>query len=77
MVYAACVYSKQRYWREKRCLEDKLASLVVVRVDFAKEAGTLVDCIPAHWQGANLVNVCPAAGYAENGLGRIRDKMKR
>jgi len=42
------------YRREKRGLENQLASLVIPDVDAAKEAGKLLEQLPTLWEEANL-----------------------
>jgi len=44
--YAEGLYSDEDYRREKRTLEDKLATLVVPEVDAAMEAGKLLEHFP-------------------------------
>ena len=46
--------SDDDYDREKRFLQDKLASLVIPGVDAAKEAGKLLEHLPSLWQDADL-----------------------
>ncbi len=52
--YVDGLYSKEDYRREKRSLEEKLASLVEPGVDATKQAGTLLENLPALWEEANL-----------------------
>ena len=52
--YVDGLYQDQDYRREKRLLEDKLASLVVPSVDVAMEAGKLLEAVPALWEEADL-----------------------
>ena len=42
------------YRREKRAVDGKLGALVVPGVDAAKEAGKLLEDLPALWEQANL-----------------------
>ena len=52
--YVDGLYSEDDYRRERRYLEDRLASLVVPGVDSAKEAGKLLEHLPQLWEEANL-----------------------
>ena len=52
--YVDGLYSDDDYRREKRSLEEKLASLVVPGVDATKEAGKLLENLPTLWREANL-----------------------
>ena len=52
--YVDGLYSEDDYRRERRYLEDRLASLVVPGVDSAKEAGKLLEHLPQLWKEANL-----------------------
>jgi DNA invertase Pin-like site-specific DNA recombinase len=52
--YVDGLYSEEDYRREKRSLEDKLASLVEPGVDATKEAGKLLENLPDLWGEANL-----------------------
>ncbi len=52
--YVDDLYSDEDYRREKRALEEQLASLVVPGVDAAKEAGKLLEDVPALWKQAGL-----------------------
>ena len=52
--YVDGLYSEEDYRREKRSLEDKLASLVEPGVHATKEAGKLLENLLALWDGANL-----------------------
>ena len=51
--YVDDLYLEDDYHREKRYLEDRLASLVVPGVDAAKEAGKLLEDLPSLWDEAN------------------------
>ena len=53
-VYLDNLVSNEEYRRQKRQLEDLLASLVVPGVDAALEAGKLLEDLPKLWQEANL-----------------------
>ncbi len=53
-VYLDGVMSEDEYRRQKRLLQDRLASLVVTGVDAAREAGTLLGELPALWESADL-----------------------
>ena len=53
-VYLDGLRNRDDYQREKRSLEDQLASLVVPGVDAAREAGQLLKDLPALWEEANL-----------------------
>ena len=53
-VYLDGLKTRDDYLREKRALEDKLASLVVPGVDAAQEAGKLLEFLPLLWDQANL-----------------------
>lgn len=48
------LYDYENYRREKRLLEEKLASLVVPGVGATQEAGQLLENLPQLWEGANL-----------------------
>ena len=52
--YVDGLYPDEDYRREKRALEEKLATLVVPGVDAAKEAGELLESLPSLWEEANL-----------------------
>jgi len=52
--YVDGLYDDDGYRREKRSLEDKLASLVVPGVDAAMEAGKLLENLPDLWEEADL-----------------------
>ncbi|MCI0898002.1 MAG: recombinase family protein, partial [Chloroflexi bacterium] len=52
--YVDGLYSDDDYKREKRSLEDSIAGLVVPGVDSAKEAGELLEDLPALWKAATL-----------------------
>ena len=52
--YVDGLYPDDDYRREKRALEEKLATLVVPGVDAAKEAGELLERLPSLWEEANL-----------------------
>ena len=52
--YVDGLYFEDDYRREKRLLDDTLASLVVPGIDTAKEAGKLLEDLPQLWEGANL-----------------------
>mgnify|MGYP007027296887 CR=1 FL=1 len=45
---------EETYVREKRSLEEKLASLVVPEVDAARQAGELLESLPVVWGEADL-----------------------
>ena len=49
--YVDGLYPDDDYRREKRVLEEKLATLVVPGIDSAKEAGKLLENLPAIWEG--------------------------
>jgi len=51
-----CLYSHEDYRREKRALDDKLATLVVLGVDAAMEAGKLMENLPVLWEEADLTD---------------------
>ena len=53
-VYLDGLKSRDDYRREKRFLEDQLASLVVPGVDAAHEAGKLLEELPRLWEEADL-----------------------
>ena len=53
-VYLDGLRTPEEYQREKRLLEDRLASLVVPGVDAAREAGKLLENLPPLWEQANL-----------------------
>ena len=53
-VYLDNLVSNEEYRRQKRLLEERLASLVVPGVDAAKEAGKLLEDLPSLWDEANL-----------------------
>ncbi len=53
-VYLDGFKGRDEYLREKRSLEDQMASLVVPGVDAAKEAGKLLEDLPALWEQADL-----------------------
>ena len=53
-VYLDGVMSEDEYRRQKRLLQDRLASLVVPGVDAAKEAGGLLEDLPELWEEADL-----------------------
>ena len=53
-VYLDDVMSEDEYRRQKRLLQDRLASLVVPGVDAAKEAGRLLEDLPELWEQADL-----------------------
>ena len=53
-VYLDGHYPDHYYDREKRSLEDQLASLVVPGIDAAREAGKLLGNLPQLWEEANL-----------------------
>ena len=53
-VYVDGLLSEDDYRREKRSLEDKLAGLVIPGVDAAKEAGMMLETLPALWEAATL-----------------------
>ena len=48
-VYMDGLKTPQEYQREKRFLEDRLGSLVVPGVDAARDAGMLLENLPALW----------------------------
>ena len=52
--YVDGIYSDDDYRREKRSLEESIAGLVVPGVDSAKEAGELLEDLPALWEAATL-----------------------
>jgi len=52
--YVDGLYPDNDYLREKRALEEKLSTLVVPGIDSAKEAGKLLEKLPAIWEGANM-----------------------
>jgi len=52
--YVDGLYSDEDYRREKRTLEDKLATLVVPGVDAAMEAGKLLEHVPDLLEKSNL-----------------------
>ena len=52
--YVDGLYVEDDYRREKRFLEDIIASLVVPGVDAAREAGKLLKDLPQLWEGATL-----------------------
>ena len=52
--YVDDLVAEETYTREKRGLEEKLASLVVPEVDAARQAGELLESLPAVWAEANL-----------------------
>ena len=52
--YVDGLYSDDDYRREKRALEERLGSLVVPGVNAAREAGKLLENLPALWEEANL-----------------------
>ncbi|MDA0264905.1 MAG: zinc ribbon domain-containing protein [Chloroflexi bacterium] len=52
--YVDGLYSDDDYRREKRSLEEMLAGLVIPGVDSAKEAGRLLEDLPALWEAATL-----------------------
>lgn len=53
-VYLDGLVDPDDYRRQKRELEDKLANLVVPGVDAAREAGRLLEDLPALWEQTNL-----------------------
>ena len=53
-VYLDNLVSNEEYRRQKRHLEDRLASLVVPGVDAAREAGKLLEDLPRLWEEVNL-----------------------
>ena len=50
--YVDGLYPDDDYRREKRSLEEYIAGLVVPGVDSAKEAGELLEDLPALWKAA-------------------------
>ena len=52
--YVDGLYSEEDYRREKRTLEDRLASLIEPGVDATAQAGKLLENLPALWDEANL-----------------------
>jgi len=52
--YVDGLYFDDDYRRDKRALEERLGSLVVPGVDAAREAGKLLENLPALWEEANL-----------------------
>ena len=52
--YVDGLYPDNDYRREKRALEEKLSTLVVPGTDSAREAGKLLENLPAIWEGANI-----------------------
>ena len=52
--YVDGLYSDDDYRREKSSLEEKLSFLVLPGVDAAKEAGKLLENLPALWEAASL-----------------------
>ena len=52
--YVEDLHFDNDYRREKRGLENQLASLVIPDVDAAKEAGKLLEQLPTLWEEANL-----------------------
>jgi len=52
--YVDGLYSDDDYRREKRSLEDALAGMVIPGVDSAKEAGELMEDLPALWKEATV-----------------------
>ena len=53
-VYLDGLKGRDEYLREKRSLEDQMVSLVVPGVDAAREAGKLLEDLPALWEQADL-----------------------
>ena len=52
--YVDGLYSDEDYRREKRTLGDKLATLVVPRIDAVMEAGKLLERLPDLREKANI-----------------------
>ena len=52
--YVDGLYSDDDYRREKRSLEELLSGLVIPDVDSAKEAGELIEDLPALWEEATV-----------------------
>ena len=53
-VYLDGLLQIDEYRRQKQLLEDKLTSLIVPGVDAAREAGKLLEDLPALWEQANM-----------------------
>ena len=53
-VYLDGLIPPEEYHRQKRSLEDRLASLVVPGVDAAREAGRLLENLPELWEQADV-----------------------
>ena len=51
--YVDGLYPDDDYRREKRALEEKLTTLVIPGVDAAREAGKLLENLPAMWEDAD------------------------
>ena len=51
--YVDGLYPDDDYRREKRALEEKMSTLVIPGIDSAKEAGKLLESLPALWDQAN------------------------
>ena len=67
-VYLDGVMPEGEYQRQKRLLHDWLASLVVPGVDAAKEAGLLLENLPALWEAADLGEAQAVDDHAGRGL---------
>ena len=53
-VYLDNLITVEEYHRQKRLLEDRIASLVIPAVDATEEAGKLLENLPGLWEKANV-----------------------
>ena len=53
-VYLDDLITVEEYHRQKRLLEDRIASLVIPAVDATEEAGKLLENLPGLWEKANV-----------------------